>query len=91
LFLDAEDAYFKHLPPGFCGTLSMEPLVSSRPGPPVYLSERLTLQQRAAYAKELTVLKARAEGLLAEIPRKDKMTKIIRCIEFTLKDIAAVT
>jgi len=55
------------------------------------LRERLTTPQRAAYARELTILKSRAEGLLAEIPRKDKMTKIIRSIEFTLKDIAAVT
>jgi hypothetical protein len=90
LFLDAEDAYFKHLPPGFCGTLSMEPLVSASPGPPVYLRERLTAPQRAAYVQELTVLKTRAEGLLAEIPRKDKMTKIVRSIELTLADIASL-
>jgi hypothetical protein len=90
LFLDAEDAYFKHIPPGFCGTLSMEPLVSGHPGPPIYLSERLTSSQRVAYAKELTALKARAEGLAVEIPRKDKMKKIIRSVEFVLKDIAGI-
>lgn len=89
-FLDSEDAYFKNLPPGFCGTLSMEPLVSSRPGPPVYLSERLSSQQRSAYAGDLIALKARAEELRAEVPRKDKMTKIIRSIELALQDIAGV-
>ncbi len=67
----------------------MEPLVSSRPGPPVYLSERLTAQQRAAYAKDLAGLKSRAARLLPDIPVKDRMTAIIRCIENTQRDIAA--
>jgi hypothetical protein len=89
-FLDAEKAYFKYLPPRVCGTISMEPLVSDRPGPPIYLSERLTSEQRAAYARELTVLKPRAERLVADVPRKDKMTKIIRSIESVLKDIASL-
>ncbi len=90
VFLDAEDAYFKYLRPGVCGTISMEPLVSDRPGPPIYLSERLTSEQRADYAKDLTTLKARAEQLVAEVPRRDKMTKIMRCIESVLKEIASL-
>jgi len=89
-FLDAEDAYFRHVDPGFCGTLSLEPLVNDRPGPPVYLSKTLTAQQRADYAKELVTLKSRAEGLLPEVPRQPKMTKIIRCIENVQGDLAAL-
>ena len=74
---------------GFCGTLSLEPLVSDRPGPPVYLSQTLTAQQRAAYAKELSTLRSRAESLLPEIPQKHKMMTIIRCIENVQGDLAA--
>jgi hypothetical protein len=48
LVLDAEAVYFNYLPQGFCGTLSMEALVSDCPGPPIYLSERLTSEQRAS-------------------------------------------
>jgi hypothetical protein len=90
-FLDAEDAYFRHVPPRSCGTFSLEPLVNDRPGPPVYLSQELTAQQRDAYAKDLSELKTRAEGLLPEIPQKDKMTYIIRCIENASRDIAGIT
>ncbi len=89
-FLDAEDAYFRNVAPGFCGTLSLEPLVNDHPGPPVYLCKTLTAQQRVAYAKELSALKARAVGLLPDIPRKHKMTAIIRCIGNVLGDIAAL-
>ena len=89
-FLDAEDAYFRHLAPGLCGTLSLEPLVNDRPGPPVYLGKTLTAQQRAAYAKELAVLKIRAEGFLPESPRKDKITKIIHSIEVVQRDITSM-
>jgi hypothetical protein len=51
-FLAAEDAYLRYLPPTFCGTISMEPLVSSQPGPPVYLTKRLTNAQRAEYSAQ---------------------------------------
>jgi hypothetical protein len=55
------------------------------------LSENLTAQQRATYAKELEVLKTRAEGLLPEIPQKPKMEMIIRCIQNVLSDIEGIT
>lgn len=89
LFLDAEEAYFRHLPAGVCGTISMEPLVSDHPGPPVYLRERLNAEQRKAYGTDLAALKSRADQLLADVPRKDKMNKIIRCIQSVQTDLAA--
>ena len=35
-FLDAEEAYFRHIPGEICSTISLEPLDGDRPGPPVY-------------------------------------------------------
>jgi len=90
LFLEAEEAYFKHLPPGVCGTISMEPLVSDRPGPPIYLSKRLNAGQRASYAKDLEKIKRESGRLISEVARKDKMRKIAHCVENVLRDIAAV-
>src|SRR5262249_16087992 len=37
IFRDADQAYFRHLSSRMSGTISMEPLVSDKPGPPVYL------------------------------------------------------
>lgn len=86
LFLDAEEAYFKHLPAESSGTISMEPLVSDRPGPPVYLTKRLNSRQRAAYAEDLKGIQARFEKLLPDVPQKDKMRTIIGCLVNARKD-----
>ena len=51
-FLDAEDMYFRHLPADECGTISLEPLVGDRPGPPVYLRDRLQTEQRAGQTED---------------------------------------
>jgi len=87
IFLDAEEAYFRHLP-RMSGTISMEPLVSDKPGPPIYLTKRLSAEQRAVYASELTGIKARAEKLLTEMPQsvKAKLELVIRCMSNVLKD-----
>lgn len=91
IFLDAEQAYLRHLPARMSGTISMEPLVSDKPGPPVYLTKRLSAEQRAAYASEMTAIKVRAEKLLPEIPyhsrpRMDRMSRVVRCLSNVLKD-----
>lgn len=90
LFLDSEQAYFRHLPPRQSGTISMEPLVSDKPGPPVYLTRRLSTEQRAAYAADLKKIKRKAEKLLAALPprAKSKVTLITRCLGNVLKDLA---
>ena len=87
IFLDAEQAYLRHLP-RMSGTISMEPLVSDKPGPPVYLTKRLSPEQRKTYASELTGIKARAEKLLPEMSQqsKPKMERVIRCLANVLKD-----
>jgi len=88
IFLDAEQAYVRHLPARMSGTISMEPLVSDKPGLPVYLTKRLSAEQRAAYTSEMTGIKTRAEKLLAEMPQrsKPKMERVMRCLSNVLKD-----
>jgi len=88
LFLDAEEAYFKHQPEGFCGTISMEPLVSDRPGPPIYVKP-FALAQRTEYARELRRLKDEAQKLLPELREKTRIHRIARCLENALADVAA--
>ena len=78
LVVRAEDAYCRYLPAGFCGTISMEPLVSSEPGPPVYLDKRLTVEERKAYAEELGRLAAGFSK--AGVGRKDKIAMVVRAI-----------
>jgi hypothetical protein len=90
LFLEAEEAYVKHLPAGFCGTISMEPLVSDHPGPPVYL-KRLTSEQRGEYGQALTRLKVQAQKLLPKLPGDTRVNKIVRCLDNTLADLAELS
>lgn len=94
-FLDAEDAYVRYLPSGFCGTISMEPLVSSEPGPPVYIARRLTPEQRRAYSIALGGLRARFEKLTSGVPEKGKgnsprerLRFIVRAIDHVQEDLA---
>jgi len=87
LLLDAESAYLRHLAPNTCGTISLEPLVSSEPGPPVYLTRRLTAAQRASYAAELPKLAARFRALAPEVRRREKVDFILRCLENAGKDL----
>jgi hypothetical protein len=89
LFLDAEEAYFKHRPEGFCGTISLEPLVSEGPGPPIYLKS-LEPAQRAEYAQELRRLKGEAQKLSNEIREKRRINNVTRCLENTLADVAGL-
>jgi hypothetical protein len=80
VFLAAEEAYMRYLPPDHCGTISLEPLVSNRAGPPIYLTERLSESQRRDYRHRLESFKADVEKLAPEVPRKNRITRMIRCI-----------
>jgi hypothetical protein len=90
-FLAAEDAYLRYLPATFCGTISMEPLVSSRPGAPVYLSKRLTATQRSEYAANLSGVRTRFASLEKEIPEKRRIPFILRAIENVQRDLKALS
>jgi hypothetical protein len=89
-FLDAEEAYFRHLPPRMSGTISMEPLVSGHAGPAVYLSKRLTAEQRAAYAADLKGVRTQFEKLKAGVRRGARIGKILRCLDHVLADVASL-
>jgi hypothetical protein len=88
-FLAAEHAYIRHLPAEFCGTISLEPLVSSEPGPPAYLTKRLKPEQRRAYAADLPGVRAQFEKLAGEVPGKGRMRTILRCLDNVQKDLTA--
>ena len=88
-FLAAEDAYMRFIPANFCGTISMEPLVSSAPGPPVYLTKRLTAAQRIEYSASLKRVRVQFAKLEAEIPEKRRLAFILRAIDNVQKDILA--
>jgi hypothetical protein len=88
LFLNAEDAYFKHRPQGFCGTISMEPLVSDHAGPAIYL-KLLEPVQRNEYTHELKRLKVEAQKLSLEIRERGRINKITQCLENTLAELAS--
>jgi hypothetical protein len=93
-FLAAEDAYCRYLPPGFCGTISLEPLAGSQPGPPVYLTKRLTAEQRRAYSASLRSVRRRFEKLMPEVPAggatrspRGRLRQILRSIDHVQKDL----
>lgn len=67
LFLEAEDTYFSRCASVRSGTISLEPLVSNRPGKPVYL-EKIKPGERAACRTHLAALQTRASRLAAAAP-----------------------
>ena len=88
-FLAAEHAYLRHIPSDFCGTISMEPLVSSAPGPPVYITKRLSAHARRAYAADLKIVRSQFAKLMPDIPEKQRMDLILRCIDNVGMDLTS--
>lgn len=86
-FLAAETAYLRHLPSLRSGTISLEPLVSAKPGPPVYLTKRLTQPQRAAYSSDLQRVQAQFKKLERDVGEKTRVPLILRCIDNVQKDL----
>ena len=69
-------------------TISMEPLVSNKPGPAVYLTRRLNPEQRAQYGQDLQRARKQFERVLPDIPDKNRLRFILRAIDNVQKDIA---
>ena len=86
LFLDAEEAYFRHLPPDLCSTISLEPLVSSRPGLPVYLRNRLNEEQRNAYCQDIERLSRELEHLRGQFAEQRRLDFAGKCLQNVLRD-----
>jgi hypothetical protein len=89
-FLAAEHAYLRHMPEFLSGTISLEPLVSSEPGPPVYLARRLKPEQRQAYSADLRLVRGQFEKLAGDVPEKGRLRTILRCIDNVQKDLSAL-
>jgi hypothetical protein len=87
-FLAAEDAYMRYLPRDFCGTISLEPLVSDQPGPPVYLTKQLGEAQRKEYGASLGKVRARFAALAKETPDRRRIPFILRAIDNVRKDLS---
>jgi len=87
-FLFAEEAYTRYLPSNFCATISMEPLVSNKPGEPVYLTRRLNAAQRQEYGASLRQVRARFATLEKEIPEKRRIAFILRALDTVQKDLS---
>jgi hypothetical protein len=86
-FLAAEDAYFRHLPGELCSTISLEPLVGNRPGPPVYLSERLDRPQREAYSRDLRRLAGEFQNLRPQLRSPGRVERIDACLRRVQADL----
>lgn len=82
-FLEAEDAYLRYLPKDECGTISLEPLVGSKPGPPVYLRS----EQRAAYAVDLERLSNEFARLQPSLRAKVRSGRVRDCLAAVRKDL----
>lgn len=83
-FLAAEAAYSRYLPKDFCGTISLEPLVSNKPGPPVYLNRA----NRAEFAAALVPVHAKFQTLARDLPASRRLPFILRAIENMRRDAA---
>jgi hypothetical protein len=89
LLLEAEDAYFAGNLEGYCGTISMEPLVSDRPGPPVYL-RRLKPDQLAAYQARLQSVRTSGAKLTTQVDHTGKLETALRCMDNVIVEVARV-
>jgi hypothetical protein len=87
IFLRSEDAYMRYLPSFSSGTISIEPLQEDHPGPRVYITKRLTAEQRAGYRDELKSISAELRKLAPDVTEKNRMQKISHCLEHVMADL----
>lgn len=89
-FLAAEDAYFQSPGKGDCGTISLEPLVSSEGGPPIYLRDRLSREHQIAYARNLGKLTAEFKKLQPDLRSVRRANRVMACLKNVQADLAAL-
>jgi hypothetical protein len=87
IFIRAEDAYLRYLPSLRSGTISIEPLVEDHPGPPVYLTKQLTVEQRIQYRRDLRSTLADLKRCAQDIPDTKRVQKISECLSHAVHDI----
>jgi hypothetical protein len=91
LFIGAEEAYLKNFPAMRSGTIAMEPLFGDRPGPPVYVTKRFSPEQRKEYRRDLERIEASFLKIAPDVPEKNRVQTIIRCLQNTKKDLDSVS
>lgn len=89
-FLAAEDAYFNNARPVRDGTISMEPLVGSSPGPAIYLSKHMDAQQIAAYSRDLSKVADKFRALPPKLQANPRIALSLRCIANAQRDAAGI-
>ncbi len=90
LFVEAEVAYMRRIQHGPSGDISLEPLVEDYAGPPIYLTKKMTAPVRAQYAADLHRIEQSFRKLAPDVPEKDRVTKILRCLEKVQREIGAL-
>lgn len=91
LFVCAEAAYFDNATQlERIGTLSMEPLVSSHEGEPVYLLDHMDDAALSRYATQLQTLQSHARALQGRVGAVDRLAMIERCLDGVLGDVTRV-
>lgn len=76
---------------GVSQIISLEPLVSSTAGPPIYIRDRMTLQGMLEYKEDLCILRQEFLNLKPKIANTDRLDIILKCIENTVNDISILT
>jgi hypothetical protein len=87
VFLRSEDAYLRYLPSLRSGTISIEPLVEDHPGPPVYITSRLSRAQRMQYRDEMKKVLTDVRRLAPSVTENARLQKIARCVENVIADL----
>jgi len=86
LFVQAEDAHCQFLPANMCATINLEPLVINRPGPAIYLRDRLKDGQRAAYRERLIEIDKTAKKFRNDVS-SPRFGVLLRCVQNTIRDL----
>ena len=60
-------------------------------GPPIYITKRLTTEQRRRYRDELKSMATDLRKLSPNVPEKNRMQKIFRCVENVIADLSSAS
>jgi len=91
LFVQAEEAYLKNFPDMRSGTIAMEPLFGDSPGPPLYLTKHFSSEQRKEYRIAIDHISAGFLKIAGDVPEKNRVQNIIRCLQNAKKDLDSVS
>jgi hypothetical protein len=70
--------------------LAFRQAVADKPGPPVYLTQRLNKSQLAEYAAALPSLIRRAEQLAADLPGNSRIADTLQCLRNVRDEVSSL-